>query len=191
MNESSLNASVGLKLRTLRLQRHVKQADAARDLGRVPGVPEPHREGEAGDALPAPVEGAPLLRPGPRAVHGLAGPGPGGRDAGQAPRRAAAQVAGDRPRGPPAPLGRAEAGRHRGGAVQPLQEHPDPAGEAHRPAEQRNRARRRGHATGPRSRSTTRPSTRSRTSSRPSATGSPSSRRRPSGSAATSRWTGR
>ena len=36
MNESSLNASVGLKLRTLRLQRHVKQADAARDLGVSP-----------------------------------------------------------------------------------------------------------------------------------------------------------
>ena len=36
MNESALNASVGLKLRTLRLQRHVKQADAARDLGVSP-----------------------------------------------------------------------------------------------------------------------------------------------------------
>ena len=36
MNESSLNTSVGLKLRTLRLQRHVKQADAARDLGVSP-----------------------------------------------------------------------------------------------------------------------------------------------------------
>ncbi|HEY1907856.1 MAG TPA: helix-turn-helix domain-containing protein, partial [Myxococcaceae bacterium] len=36
MNESSLNASVGLKIRTLRLQRHVKQADAARDLGVSP-----------------------------------------------------------------------------------------------------------------------------------------------------------
>ena len=36
MNESSLNASVGLKLRSLRLQRHVKQADAARDLGVSP-----------------------------------------------------------------------------------------------------------------------------------------------------------
>jgi len=36
MNESSLNASVGLKLRTLRLQRQVKQADAARDLGVSP-----------------------------------------------------------------------------------------------------------------------------------------------------------
>jgi hypothetical protein len=36
MNESTLNASVGLKLRTLRLQRHVKQADAARDLGVSP-----------------------------------------------------------------------------------------------------------------------------------------------------------
>jgi predicted transcriptional regulator/transcriptional regulator with XRE-family HTH domain len=36
LNESALNASVGLKLRTLRLQRHVKQADAARDLGVSP-----------------------------------------------------------------------------------------------------------------------------------------------------------
>jgi len=36
MNESNLNASVGLKLRTLRLARHVKQADAARDLGVSP-----------------------------------------------------------------------------------------------------------------------------------------------------------
>jgi predicted transcriptional regulator/transcriptional regulator with XRE-family HTH domain len=36
MNENALNASVGVKLRSLRLQRNVKQADAARDLGVSP-----------------------------------------------------------------------------------------------------------------------------------------------------------
>ncbi|MDQ3262354.1 MAG: short-chain fatty acyl-CoA regulator family protein [Myxococcota bacterium] len=33
MNENALNANLGLKLRTLRLSRNIKQADAARDLG--------------------------------------------------------------------------------------------------------------------------------------------------------------
>jgi XRE family transcriptional regulator, fatty acid utilization regulator len=36
MNENALNASVGVKLRSLRLARNVKQADAARDLGVSP-----------------------------------------------------------------------------------------------------------------------------------------------------------
>ncbi|HVE81310.1 MAG TPA: short-chain fatty acyl-CoA regulator family protein [Myxococcales bacterium] len=36
MNETDLNANVGVKLRTLRLQRNVKQADAAKDLGVSP-----------------------------------------------------------------------------------------------------------------------------------------------------------
>lgn len=36
MNENALNSNVGLKLRALRLQRNVKQADAARDLGVSP-----------------------------------------------------------------------------------------------------------------------------------------------------------
>jgi predicted transcriptional regulator/DNA-binding XRE family transcriptional regulator len=36
MNENALNASVGIKLRGLRLARNVKQADAARDLGVSP-----------------------------------------------------------------------------------------------------------------------------------------------------------
>ncbi len=36
MNENQLNANVGLKLRSLRLQRNIKQADAARDLGVSP-----------------------------------------------------------------------------------------------------------------------------------------------------------
>src|SRR5919112_283796 len=36
MNENALNANVGLKLRSLRLSRNVKQADAARDLGVSP-----------------------------------------------------------------------------------------------------------------------------------------------------------
>lgn len=36
MNESALNASVGLRLRSLRLARNVKQTDAARDLGVSP-----------------------------------------------------------------------------------------------------------------------------------------------------------
>jgi predicted transcriptional regulator/DNA-binding XRE family transcriptional regulator len=36
MNESVLNANVGLKLRTLRLGRNIKQADAARELGVSP-----------------------------------------------------------------------------------------------------------------------------------------------------------
>jgi len=35
-NETALNANVGVKLRTLRLQRNVKQSDAARDLGVSP-----------------------------------------------------------------------------------------------------------------------------------------------------------
>src|SRR5688572_28275463 len=33
VNESALNANVGLKLRTLRLSRNIKQSDAAKDLG--------------------------------------------------------------------------------------------------------------------------------------------------------------
>ncbi len=36
MNETALNASVGVKMRSLRLQRGIKQADAARDLGVSP-----------------------------------------------------------------------------------------------------------------------------------------------------------
>src|SRR5438094_905026 len=36
MNENALNSNVGLKLRSLRLSRNVKQADAARDLGVSP-----------------------------------------------------------------------------------------------------------------------------------------------------------
>lgn len=36
MNENALNANVGVKLRSLRLQRNVKQSDAARDLGVSP-----------------------------------------------------------------------------------------------------------------------------------------------------------
>lgn len=36
MNESALNSNVGLKLRTVRLARNIKQADAARDLGVSP-----------------------------------------------------------------------------------------------------------------------------------------------------------
>src|ERR1700737_473496 len=36
MNESALNSNVGLKLRSLRLQRNVKQSDAAKDLGVSP-----------------------------------------------------------------------------------------------------------------------------------------------------------
>ena len=32
-NETALNANVGVKLRTLRLQRNVKQSDAARRIG--------------------------------------------------------------------------------------------------------------------------------------------------------------
>jgi XRE family transcriptional regulator, fatty acid utilization regulator len=36
MNENALNANVGLKLRSLRLARNIKQADAARDLGVSP-----------------------------------------------------------------------------------------------------------------------------------------------------------
>lgn len=36
MNENALNANVGLKLRSLRMQRNIKQADAARDLGVSP-----------------------------------------------------------------------------------------------------------------------------------------------------------
>lgn len=36
MNENALNSNVGLKLRGLRLQRNVKQSDAARDLGVSP-----------------------------------------------------------------------------------------------------------------------------------------------------------
>src|SRR5262245_44712904 len=36
INETALNANVGVKLRTLRLQRNIKQSDAARDLGVSP-----------------------------------------------------------------------------------------------------------------------------------------------------------
>ena len=36
MNESVLNTNVGLKLRTLRLKRNIKQSDAARELGVSP-----------------------------------------------------------------------------------------------------------------------------------------------------------
>ena len=36
MNENALNANVGLKLRSLRLARNIKQTDAARDLGVSP-----------------------------------------------------------------------------------------------------------------------------------------------------------
>src|SRR5437868_12898116 len=36
LNETALNANVGVKLRTLRLQRNIKQSDAARDLGVSP-----------------------------------------------------------------------------------------------------------------------------------------------------------
>src|SRR3954468_17282511 len=36
LSETALNANVGVKLRTLRLQRNVKQSDAARDLGVSP-----------------------------------------------------------------------------------------------------------------------------------------------------------
>jgi XRE family transcriptional regulator, fatty acid utilization regulator len=36
MNENALNSNIGLKLRTLRLSRNVKQSDAARDLGVSP-----------------------------------------------------------------------------------------------------------------------------------------------------------
>ncbi|HEY8211480.1 MAG TPA: short-chain fatty acyl-CoA regulator family protein [Myxococcaceae bacterium] len=36
MSETALNANVGVKLRTLRLQRNIKQSDAARDLGVSP-----------------------------------------------------------------------------------------------------------------------------------------------------------
>src|SRR6476661_10091256 len=36
MNESALNSNVGLKLRTLRLARSIKQADCARELGVSP-----------------------------------------------------------------------------------------------------------------------------------------------------------
>ncbi|NOJ96834.1 helix-turn-helix transcriptional regulator, partial [Corallococcus coralloides] len=35
-NDNALNANVGLKLRGLRLQRNIKQADAAKDLGVSP-----------------------------------------------------------------------------------------------------------------------------------------------------------
>ena len=69
MNETALNANVGHRLRALRLSKSIKQADAARELGRQPRVPEPDREGQAGDPLPSAVEGAALLRGRPRAVH--------------------------------------------------------------------------------------------------------------------------
>src|SRR5450432_169876 len=36
MNENALNANIGARLRALRLQRTVKQADAARELGVSP-----------------------------------------------------------------------------------------------------------------------------------------------------------
>ena len=36
INEAALNANVGVKLRTLRLQRNIKQSDAAKDLGVSP-----------------------------------------------------------------------------------------------------------------------------------------------------------
>src|SRR3954467_13595863 len=36
MNENALNANVGLKLRSLRLARNIKQSDAARELGVSP-----------------------------------------------------------------------------------------------------------------------------------------------------------
>ena len=36
MNENALNANVGLKLRSLRLARNIKQTDAAKDLGVSP-----------------------------------------------------------------------------------------------------------------------------------------------------------
>ncbi|MBL8956919.1 MAG: helix-turn-helix transcriptional regulator, partial [Myxococcaceae bacterium] len=36
MNENALNANIGARLRALRLQRNVKQADAARELGVSP-----------------------------------------------------------------------------------------------------------------------------------------------------------
>jgi hypothetical protein len=75
------------------------------------------------------VEGPALLRAGPGAIHGVTRAGPGGRNPGQAPRRAPPQVAGHRLRVARVAVRRAQAGGHGGSALQPLQEHPSPAGQ--------------------------------------------------------------
>ncbi|HTS81555.1 MAG TPA: short-chain fatty acyl-CoA regulator family protein [Myxococcaceae bacterium] len=76
MNESSLNTSVGLKLRTLRLQRHVKQSDAARDLGVSPAYLNLIEKGKRVMPFPLLWKALRYFDQDPEQFMGSLGPGP-------------------------------------------------------------------------------------------------------------------
>ena len=193
MNENALNANVGLKLRGLRLQRNIKQADAARDLGVSPAYLNLIEKGKRVMPFPLLWKALRYFEQDPEQFMATLGEGRVDEALAKLLDEPLLKTPGHRPRVAPAPLRGAEARRHGGGALQPLQEHPHPAGE--RAGAARAEERRARTAAG-----TQRPGVRfdyspfdevTRLPRRRTATTSRSSRSRPRRSAATSSSSGR